>query len=284
MKKIISILLMLVCITAFKSVEDRIVKGKITDEKGVPIVGASVICEATKSATLTDVSGNFSLKLSASCKTLRVSYVGYELQEIKLDKQTFITVSLKSVTGSLNEVVVVGYAAQKKKSLAGSVAAIQARNYSAQKSVASALQGRVAGLSFNQRYVPVSTQDQLTYCTYGTRKRGDSVIVADREVNTEDYDKITENEFLATSENPLSTFSIDVDAASYSNVRRFITEGQMPPAGAVRIEEMVNYFSYEYPQPTDNKPFSVNTEISACPWNNQNYLVSIGLKRQKNTC
>ena len=96
--------------------------------------------------------------------------------------------------------------------------------------------------------------------------------------NTEDYDNIVENKFLAVTQNPLSTFSIDVDEASYSNVRRILNEGSLPPAGAVRIEEMINYFDYEYSKPQNNDPFSVNTEISTCPWNEQHRLVHIGLQ------
>ena len=72
-----------------------------------------------------------------------------------------------------------------------------------------------------------------------------------------------------------------MDAASYSNVRRFLNQGQLPPAGAVRIEEMVNYFHYEYPQPTNDDPFSINTEISDAPWNKDHKLVLIGLQGKK---
>ncbi|MBL0135813.1 MAG: VWA domain-containing protein [Chitinophagaceae bacterium] len=100
----------------------------------------------------------------------------------------------------------------------------------------------------------------------------------DRGYNTEDYDHIVDNTFLAAMKNPLSTFSIDVDEASYSNVRRYIESGTMPPAGAVRIEEMINYFDYEYPQPTDEHPFKVITEVAACPWNTQHQLVHIGMQ------
>jgi Ca-activated chloride channel family protein len=99
--------------------------------------------------------------------------------------------------------------------------------------------------------------------------------------NTEEYDAINENIFHDAFKNPLSTFSIDVDAASYSNIRRFINNGQRPPKDAVRIEEMVNYFDYSYEQPRDDHPFSVTTEISQAPWNNNHKLVHIGLQGKK---
>lgn len=96
--------------------------------------------------------------------------------------------------------------------------------------------------------------------------------------NTEDYDHIVENNFLSATQNPISTFSIDVDDAAYSNIRRFINNGSTPPAGAVRIEEMINYFDYDYTAPTNDLPFAINTEISSCPWNEEHRLVHIGLK------
>lgn len=97
--------------------------------------------------------------------------------------------------------------------------------------------------------------------------------------NTEDYAHISENPFRLARENPLSTFSIDVDAASYTNIRRFIQgQGQKPPTDAVRIEEMVNYFVYDYPQPEGDHPFAVVTEVGAAPWNTDHRLVHIGLQ------
>ncbi len=101
------------------------------------------------------------------------------------------------------------------------------------------------------------------------------------ENNTEEYSKITENNFKDVKQNPLSTFSIDVDNASYSNIRRYVDNSQLPPAGAVRIEEMINYFDYEYPNPTGEHPFSVMTEIGECPWNNQRQLIHIGIQGKK---
>lgn len=96
--------------------------------------------------------------------------------------------------------------------------------------------------------------------------------------NTESYNLIEENGYKLATLDPLSTFSIDVDAASYSNVRRFLNNNTLPPKDAVRIEELINYFDYNYPQPKNSDPFSINTEISESPWNENHYLVHIGLK------
>lgn len=96
--------------------------------------------------------------------------------------------------------------------------------------------------------------------------------------NTEGYASVNENGFKNVKNNPLSTFSIDVDNASYSNIRRFINNGQLPPPDAVRIEEMINYFRYDYPEPRGEHPFSVFTELAACPWNSKHQLLQAGLR------
>ena len=96
--------------------------------------------------------------------------------------------------------------------------------------------------------------------------------------SSESYDLINENTFSATATKPLSTFSIDVDVASYSNVRRFIETGQAPPKDAVRIEEMLNYFDYTYAQPKGKDPFNLEAEVASCPWNTKHKLVHIGLQ------
>jgi len=107
--------------------------------------------------------------------------------------------------------------------------------------------------------------------------------MADEEASRkgERYAEIDENPFLETRNVPLSTFSIDVDTASYSNLRRFINDGIKPPKDAVRIEELINYFEYDYPQPVGNVPFSVTNEVAACPWNSKHKIVSIGLQGKK---
>ena len=120
----------------------------------------------------------------------------------------------------------------------------------------------VAGRVLSQSYLPASAPAGMA---------------DDDEFNTESYSTIQESDFLAAAQNPLSTFSIDVDTASYSIVRRHIMDGKLPPASAVRIEEMINYFPYAYPPPAGNDPFSVSVEVAGCPWNPSHRLVSIGL-------
>ncbi len=102
--------------------------------------------------------------------------------------------------------------------------------------------------------------------------------VASRPFHTEAYDYISDNPFRSARDNPLSTFSIDVDTASYANVRRFLNAGALPPKDAVRIEEMLNYFTYNYPTPRDEHPFAAQVEIADCPWNKAHRLARLGLK------
>lgn len=107
---------------------------------------------------------------------------------------------------------------------------------------------------------------------------GAAMMFDDYAHNTETYDRIVENAFRRVTQHPFSTFSIDVDTASYANVRRFLMNGELPPQGAVRVEELINYFSYDYPQPQKDVPFSVNIETAECAWQPGHRLVRIGLK------
>jgi Ca-activated chloride channel family protein len=99
--------------------------------------------------------------------------------------------------------------------------------------------------------------------------------------NTEAYAAVEETGFVRAADSPLSTFSIDVDTASYSNVRRFLSQGQLPPEGAVRIEELINYFPFAYAEPTGDAPFSVTTEVSQAPWNEKHRLLHVGLQGKR---
>ena len=99
--------------------------------------------------------------------------------------------------------------------------------------------------------------------------------------NTEEYDRIVDNPFVAVSEDPLATFSADVDTASYANIRRFLNQRTLPPRDAVRIEEMVNYFTYDYVPPTDDRPVRVHAEVATAPWAPEHRLVRIGIQGQQ---
>jgi len=98
------------------------------------------------------------------------------------------------------------------------------------------------------------------------------------EMNTDEFAAIEPNRFQRADLQPLSTFSIDVDTGGYSIVRKFLNDNELPPANAIRSEELINYFSYDYPKPDGKHPFSVYTELASCPWNDQHQLVHIGLK------
>jgi Ca-activated chloride channel family protein len=110
------------------------------------------------------------------------------------------------------------------------------------------------------------------------RDAADVVVIPSRSFSTATYDPITDNGFRRVADEPLSTFSIDVDTASYSNVRRFLNTGNLPPPDAVRVEELINYFHFDYPAAKDERPFSVTTEVDTCPWDRRHLLALVGLQ------
>ncbi len=242
MKKIILLLLPLfISITSFDSVREIIIKGKVTDSSGNP-VNASV--HAGKVYAVTDARGYYHISINENETFLIFSAIGFVEQKIKVGARKTIDVKMKSLSANLQEVEVVGYGSMKSS--------IDVSNS--------------PSLFAKKQYGIVSSP----YSRDKHYERND--------YNTEGYDNIAENGFKKVADDRLSTFSIDVDAASYSNVRRFLQNNQLPPSGAVRTEEMINYFKYQYPHPKGKDPFSINTEISNCPWNSENKLLLIGLQ------
>ncbi|WP_313127912.1 vWA domain-containing protein [Anaerocolumna sp.] len=126
-------------------------------------------------------------------------------------------------------------------------------------------------------YSDSKSKDFLEDADYGYNAK----MEYESQFNTEEYNAIAENNFKSVQDNPLSTFSIDVDTASYSNVRRMLYNNQTVVPDAVRIEEMINYFHYDYQKPRGEEPFSVTTELSDCPWNKEAKLLLIGLQAQE---
>ena len=146
--------------------------------------------------------------------------------------------------------------------------------------VAGGVVGGVVGRSMSPTTVPTSIANGVG--AYEIEQRVPATRYdKDKEFNTEEYGRIVENRFVDPQREPLSTFGVDVDRASYALVRRFLDAGQAPPADAVRIEELINYFEYDYPAPQGNAPFSITTEIASCPWNEQHRLLRIGLQAER---
>ncbi len=148
-----------------------------------------------------------------------------------------------------------------------------------QKPALDAAAGTYGGLALNPSAPPPPMPMKRAYVAGGgetTESEPPSRYRQD--FNTATYDKVEENPFLPAATNPLSTFSIDVDTASYANVRRFINSGSLPPKDAVRVEEMINYFTYDYREPEGDKPFSIDVDATACPWDTSHRLLRIGLK------
>ncbi|WP_346238869.1 YfbK domain-containing protein [Niabella insulamsoli] len=229
------------------------VTGKVVDAQQAPVSNATVQEKGSSNVVSTDANGNFSIAISGKTARLIVTAVGYAQKEVEVRAGEKTTIVIGSPAQTLNEVVVVGYGTTHKRAITGGAALL-----------------------------PVTRSASVN--NFSRRPAPGAGIKLDRrkaDFDREGYDAIEENSFLKVTDNPLSTFSIDVDGASYSNIRRFINEGTLPPAGAVRIEEMINYFTYTYPQPDGDKPFSINTEYTACPWNEKHHLVSIGLQGKK---
>jgi Ca-activated chloride channel family protein len=227
--------------------QEQKITGTITDAgDGSPLPGVNVTVKGTSTGATSDAKGKYELTVSKANAVLVFSYIGYKTQEVKVNNRPVVDVKLTPDIESLQEVAVIGYSTAKAKR------AFERKNQGTMMDQA-IMEAPAAPLGI------VAEEDREAY-------------------NTEEYQAIEENGFREALKNPLSTFSIDVDAASYSNIRRFLSRGQMPPKDAVRIEEMVNYFTYDYPQPKAIEPFSINTEMSECPWNKKHRLVHIGLQ------
>ena len=230
--------------------QTRNIFGKVTAaDNGGALVGVNVMVKGTSKTTLTDAQGNYVIAVTQGSNTLVFSFAGYATQEVKLGAKDRVDVQLY-------------FAALEEE-------------------ITTRLQGKVAGVAIykDKKRRKERGTPGLAMSIAGAPVTADSFYYAPQpDYNTEEYDGINENIFHGALQNPLSTFSIDVDAASYSNIRRFIQLGQRPPKDAVRIEEMVNYFDYDYKQPTGEDPFSIYTEIAATPWNKKHKLVHIGLQ------
>ena len=220
------------------------VTGKVTDVSNDPLPGVSVLIKGTTQGVSTDFDGKYTIKVKNG-DILEFSSLGMKTKQVKVNGQKVINVVLEEDNVALQEVVVTSYETAKRRDVTSSSIRIRGA-------------GSVSG-------------------NYGT-KNGYTL-----NTSRETYKAIDEGGFKKTAKDPVTTFSADVDRASYSNVRRMLNYGQKPHKDAVRIEELINYFDYNYTPPAEGgkTPLKATTTLSSCPWNPDNYLLRIGLQAKK---
>ncbi|WP_420316781.1 YfbK domain-containing protein [Ekhidna sp.] len=237
-------LLMLSLIVLSIHAHAKFVQGTVYDHKGFALEGVVVWEKGTMNRTKTDVNGFYSIEVNGDQSILEFMHEDYVFADKKVGNRKVLDIQLRlkpEPTEDLEEAVVERSYRSAKLNATGAVS----------RALASPTAGMY--MSYDQGYYH----------------------------NTEEYATIHENGFKKVLDDALSTFSIDVDAASYSNMRRFINNGQLPPKDAVRIEEMINYFGYDYKNPTGKDPFSINTEVAKAPWNEKHLIAQIGLQGKK---
>jgi Ca-activated chloride channel family protein len=273
------------------------IKVKVTDKstkEEIPF--ANVIIEAKGKIIISrtsDISGDCLFDSLAAgvykCKSTYVGYQSSEINNVKIEKgkTTYLEIKMQWGKTSLREVEVVEYVLPLIDPDTKSSSTVIYEDYEnmavkSVNSVAATTAGVYQRGEGNSLNIRGCRGNSTSYYIDGQKIIGSEYNqVLSNGNNTEEYKQVNENEFKKVNVNPFSTFSIDVDAASYSNVRRFINDGYLPPKDAVRIEEMVNYFSYSYPRPKENQPFSITPEVTECPWNKKHQLIHIGLQGRK---
>lgn len=312
LKLISSAIAMLICFVSMA--QERTITGIVTDASSIALPGVNVYIQGTKTYAATDFDGKYSIQAQKN-DVLVFSYIGMKSQTIIVQDSNVINVALKDESNQLQEVVTVAYGISRTKRKAAKQSKSQ---YTPAPSVTEFVSPKnepiyiVDGVAIKADQmakinpndiddVKVLKEESAT-SIYGNKAVNGAVVIVtkdglyknlseqelDKKLNIirknpvqttqEDYDAFVENAFESPKTAPLSTFSIDVDNASYTNIRRFLNNGQQVPKDAVRVEEMVNFFKYNYPQPKNEHPFSINTEVSASPWNSQNKVLKIGLQ------
>lgn len=244
--------------------------GTVTDENNDPVINAQVQVSSggvVKGGAVTDFDGNYVIKpLMPGTYDIKVNYIGYKENLTKgvlvqLGNNTTVNVKLKrSEHAVLEEVVIVEYKVPLIDMYQGGSSTVKTSEDIEQMAARS-----TGSIGYSNRKSRRAAKDMAHNSQY-------------LDPSIESYKKNPENDFKTVAANPLSTMSVDVDRASYSNIRRFIQNGQLPPADAVRIEEMVNYFHYNYPQPKDEHPLAIVTELTDCPWQPGHQLLHIGMQ------
>ncbi len=264
---------------ASKAPENGSLKGIITEHdagEAIPFAAIFLVDSLHQTISLTsNFDGKFEVPdLNPGTYSIAVRFIGFENYSnsniiIKTDNVTSLSISLRPKSIELDQLEIVQYNLSEDAAEAEELR----------------IESGIKIYSSDMKKAPNRNSNNITQtATWGYtvgNASSPSYGWDDKAMANESYSENSENEFKYSMKDPLSTFSIDVDAASYSNVRRMINQGYAPQKDAVRVEEMINYFSYDYPGPKGNNPFSISTEVSDCPWNEQHQLVHIGLQGKK---
>jgi len=242
MKKLKKTVLFVLLLAITTTLSAKTIKGMVEDATAkTPVMGAKISVIGTSNYVFTNTKGEFAIEALAS-NTLLIEMKGYNSKRIKVGNQSYIKVRLAFIM-------------IKEDDLEGEITLMEV----------------VAGSPMQKSYAKRMRTGSYNTAPYDAYPNW----------NTEEYATIHENDYKNPLNDPLSTFSIDVDAASYSNMRRYLMNGQTPPKDAVRIEELINYFNYDYPNAPTDAPFSVTTEVASAPWNQSHKLVHIGIQGKK---
>lgn len=305
-------------ITGISNAQDMKITGKVTDNQNQPLPGVNIVIKGSTNGTQTDFDGNYTILATIGDTLMFSYVGFETVEEKITTASAFMHIKLTPSSAALEEVVVTAYGPSRvRKSMSYAARKKRRKQKHINKSsgvrvfnTSNALKIRgVNSVSGTKQPlyvvdgVPVDTKDIAVVNTidatkiakvkvlknkkatsaYGSRAKHGCIVITTHSgnykiQNDESYREIVENDFKKVQMAPLSTFSIDVDKASYSNIRRMINNGVKVPADAVKIEEMINYFNYQYEQPKDEHPFAIHTEHASTPWNTKTQLVKIGLK------
>lgn len=239
--KIIALLSLILC--AFALLPSRKITGTVLNSDLRPMKEVQVMAKGTSVSVNTDSLGKFEITVPAYAKVLVFNFEGYFTKEIKLDSSSVLQVILESMNIKMKDSGIIHEELEPG-------------------------QADLAEFKKSENVIVIAASPMYAGRSQSLKRQG----------NTESYSRINEKGFQSAQREPVTTFSADVDRAAYSNVRRFLNSGHMPPADAVRIEEMINYFAYDYAQPKGEHPLSVKTELTDSPWNPGLKLLHIGLQ------
>lgn len=253
-------ILVLLLMLYLRGSTQAIVTGKILGlNSNAPLAGAHILVDDTKQGTVSEEDGSFKIELFYGEKSITIVHPNYEQQKILIHQDTSVQVILHPLTLGFDTIATFDPVAYEEK-LAVVAAEIPYRR--------------------SNQAVEIVRHDLNPYRS-GTFQQGIHQQEEPPYFNTEEYRTTAEQTPQTPWDAPFSTFSIDVDQASYSNVRRFLNNDEQPPKGSIRVEEMINYFDYAYPRPTDGLPFNTITEVSDCPWNKELKLLHIGIQGEE---